>query len=114
MRTASWLALLLAGFATATWAQGTSGTSTSTGVSSAFNPAISLNALFLGSGFSSLAIPDSLREDLQRSGAHLQEMELQFTSTIDPYSKADAILTFEDGEQPLRRPQRCLPWSTST
>jgi len=73
------------------------GTSTSTGGSNAFNPAISVNALFLGGGFSGLDIPAAERGDLQRAGMRLQEMEMQFSSTIDPYSKADVIVTFENG-----------------
>lgn len=79
-------------------AQTGTGTSTTTGVSNAFNPAMSLNGLFLGSAFSHLSIPEAQLDDFQKTGLRLQEMEMQFTSTIDPYSKADAIVTFENGK----------------
>lgn len=91
------LAIGLALPAAASHAQTGGGAATSTGVSRDFNPAISVNALFLGAGFTDLDLPAPARSDLEESGLHFQEMEIQFTSTIDPYSKADVILTFEDG-----------------
>ena len=62
---------------------------TATGVSRDFNPAISVNGLFLASGFPGL--PDSSAAAWAReSGLRLQEAEMQFTAAIDPYAKAVA------------------------
>lgn len=92
-------AVLALGMAAGTaGAQSQPGTATSTGISRDFNPAISVNALFLGAGFSDLDVPEVDRSELEVSGLRLQEMEVQFTSAIDPYSKADLILSYEDGE----------------
>ena len=52
--------------------------STASGISNAFNPAISLNGLVLGAG-----------SDQGSSQFGLQEFELQFSSDIDPYFRAD-------------------------
>jgi len=67
------------------------------GGSSAFNPAISVNGLFLG-GFSSS--PRRTREltglDFH-NGFNFQEAELQFTADVDPYWKANFILGVDRG-----------------
>lgn len=102
MRTLSILSAVLLGAPGIVRAQ-TSG-ATATGVSRDFNPAISVNSLFLGSGFSGLAgdsaAPpgDAEADEFLESGLRHQETEFQFTSTIDPYTSADFIFTFEDGE----------------
>ncbi len=58
--------------------------STSTGVSREFNPAISVNALLLG------RVADTSTEPAL-NGTDLQEAEVQFTSIVDPYWKANLI-----------------------
>lgn len=58
--------------------------STATGVSRDFNPAISVNALLLG------RVADRTAEPAY-NGADLQEAEVQFTSIVDPYWKADLV-----------------------
>ena len=55
--------------------------STTTGLSNAFNPAISVNGLILGAGSKG-----------NSTSFGLQEFEIQFSSDIDPYFRAD--LTF--------------------
>ena len=64
---------------------------TATGVSSATNPAISVNALIMGAYASELTAETT-------SGLRVQELELQFTSFVDPYWKAVFILALPDGE----------------
>src|SRR5262245_21931822 len=49
--------------------------------SNAFNPAMSVNGLFLGA-FTSL---DNPRDDQAHSGVAIQEVELQVLSNVDPY-----------------------------
>jgi hypothetical protein len=91
---------LAAALAVVAPAQTTEGTATATGVSRDFNPAISLNALFLVSGFpghEEATSPGSASE-APESGARLQETEFKFTAAIDPYTAADFVFTFEDGE----------------
>ncbi len=75
------------------------GTATATGVSRDFNPAISLNALFLVSGFPGLqdSPPTDGGDEGLESGARLQETEFKFTAAIDPYTSADFVFAFEDG-----------------
>ncbi len=66
---------------------------TATGVSRAFNPALSINGLFLssfGDGMAAAPIPRA------EEGLLLQEVEMRLTSQIDPYSKADVIFSYED------------------
>ncbi|RKZ19047.1 hypothetical protein DRQ50_02885 [bacterium] len=58
--------------------------STATGVNREFNPAISVNALLLG------RVADQSTERAV-NGADLQEAEVQFTSIVDPYWKANLI-----------------------
>ena len=64
--------------------------STATGVSRLMNPAVSVNGLFLG-GYS----PDIKSSDV--NGCRLQEAELQLTSVVDPFWKADVIFSFAPG-----------------
>ncbi len=68
-------------------AQGT----TATGISHVTNPAISANALFMGSYASEQTAEAA-------TGMHVQELEVRFTSFVDPYWKADFILAFPGGE----------------
>ncbi len=57
---------------------------TATGVSRDFNPALSVNALLTG------RVADETA-DRAYNGADLQEAEVQFTSVVDPYWKANLI-----------------------
>ena len=73
------------------------GTSTATGVSRTMNPAISLNALFLGQWNDDTPTADE-------NFAKLQEAEIQFSSVVDPFWTADVVVAFhpahaEDGEE---------------
>ncbi len=61
--------------------------STATGVSSKFNPAISVNTLLLGRTAHS-------SDDPAVNGFDLQESEVQYTSVVDPYWKANLITAF--------------------
>ncbi len=70
------------------------GESTTTGVSRAFNPALSLNGLFL---FGLDTRSDTESDELTQ-GIEVQEVEMRLTSTIDAYSKADASLSFSNDE----------------
>lgn len=82
-------------------AQTPTGDTTATGTSRAFNPAISLNSLFLGHLVSGLEEGDHAEEDGHahfEEGLRVQEIELQFSADIDPYSRADANFAFHDGE----------------
>lgn len=58
--------------------------SSATGVSRDFNPAISVNTLLLG------RVADATAEPAF-NGADLQEAEVQLTSIVDPYWKADLV-----------------------
>jgi len=64
-----------------------------TGMSRAFNPAISLNGLFYGMGASS----NGPSADGFEPGIHIQEIELAISSNVDQNLRADATLT-SDGE----------------
>lgn len=83
--------------------------STATGLSRAFNPAISVNGLFLGSYTSRESSTDEgidEEADVEESesgegtttGIKIQEVEAQFTAFVDPYLKADVILALPEGE----------------
>ena len=61
--------------------------STATGVSSKFNPAISVNTLLLGR-------TAHRSDDPAFNGFDLQEGEVQYTSVVDPYWKANLITAF--------------------
>jgi len=65
-------------------AQSTS-SSTATGISRLMNPSISLNALLLGQVSRDLATTEA-------NQVGLQEMEIQFSSVVDPFWVADLIL----------------------
>ncbi|MAE70248.1 MAG: hypothetical protein CME06_07235 [Gemmatimonadetes bacterium] len=84
---------------------------TATGISRALNPAISVNALFLGRA-SNIA-PDEVGQEEEGDDAHehdahdhagptrglsLQEAEIRMTSAIDPYARADIVLAYSPGE----------------
>ena len=90
-----------------------SGGATATGTSRAFNPAISANGLFLGV-YTSRAHEDEHHEGeeppeeeehehghahgVPGTGLHVQETELQLSSFVDPYLKADVILAMHGTE----------------
>jgi len=77
------------------------GGSTATGISRAFNPAISVNGLFLGTYTSDEAGGTDGEEGGVghiTSGIHIQEVEAQFTAFVDPYLRADIILALPEGE----------------
>jgi hypothetical protein len=65
-------------------ARATDGATTATGVSREFNPAISVNTLLLG------RVADQ-STDTAVNGVDLQEAEIQFTSIVDPYWKANLV-----------------------
>jgi hypothetical protein len=65
----------------------------SMGLSPDSNPAISVNALFLG-----VASSDDERISENSDGFQVQELEVQFSSLVDPYWKADFILALPEGE----------------
>jgi len=67
-----------------------------TGISRAFNPAISVNGLFLYLD-TNLEERPAVAEELE-PGIHLQELELVFTSNVDVYLKADATIAFSEEE----------------
>jgi len=77
------------------------GQATATGVSRAFNPAISVNALFLGALFNGEPIGhgdaggaagEEHGHGEVGEGLQIQEAELQLTSFVDPYFKGDLII----------------------
>jgi len=69
------------------------------GVSSAFNPAISVNGLFLGGASSSPRTTNRLTGLDFQNGFNLQEAEFQFTADVDPYWKANFILSVDRAGQ---------------
>lgn len=69
------------------------------GVSSAFNPAISVNGLFLGGASSSPRTTSRLTGLDFHNGFNLQEAEFQFTADVDPYWKANFILSVDRAGQ---------------
>lgn len=82
---------------------------TATGVSRAFNPAISLNGLFLfglEDGMPPFEAETQAEEEHGHEHEHeslsdgfrVQEVELRLSSVIDVYSRADATIAFHDGE----------------
>ncbi len=67
----------------------------SKGILSSLNPAISVNGLFLG-GYSSNAKRTSRITGLNfQNGFNLQEAEVQFTADVDPYWKANLIVSID-------------------
>jgi len=92
------------------------------GVSSAFNPAISVNGLFLGGYASSPRTTSRLTGLDFHNGFNLQEAEFQFTADVDPYWKANFILSVDrNGETGVEEgyvtseelPYDLLPQNTS-
>lgn len=67
------------------------------GVSSAFNPAISVNGLFLGGYSSSPRTTNRLTGLDFHNGFNFQEAEFQFSADVDPYWKARFILGVDRG-----------------
>jgi hypothetical protein len=65
---------------------------TATGVSNAFNPAISVNTLLLGQMADSSPERDYNQIDLQ-------EAEVQFTSIVDPYWKANLVFAIHPADE---------------
>lgn len=63
------------------------GSTTATGVSREMNPAISLNALFLGQWNDDTPTADE-------NFVKLQEAEIQFSSVVDPFWTADVVVSF--------------------
>jgi hypothetical protein len=78
------------------------GSSTATGVSRHMNPALSVNGLFLGAYFSREPAPggeeEGHRHGISSTGLHAQELELQLTAAIDPFTRGDMILALPRGE----------------
>lgn len=72
-----------------------SSSSTATGVSRTFNPAISVNGLLLGT-YTDQGRDDSSRE--VKTGMKIQEVELRFTANIDSYLHGDLTIAFEGDE----------------
>jgi len=65
-----------------------------TGISRAFNPAISVNMLFSGMGSNT---EKSLWEETGvKPGFHFQEISLELTSNVDVYLQSKLALSFED------------------
>ena len=63
-------------------------------LSNAYNPAISVNGLFLGSGTSDVHPV----EGQTASGMGVQEIEIQFLANVDPYFQANLVLASPGGE----------------
>lgn len=66
---------------------------TATGLSRKFNPAISANGLLLGTFRS---VENDNRDAEIKTGLDIQEFEFQLTSFVDPYLKANFILSMEE------------------
>jgi len=69
------------------------GSTTATGLSKAFNPAISVNGLFLGTYNSE---GNSNPDHLNRTGLNIQELELRLSGYVDNYFRADLTLAMHD------------------
>jgi len=93
MKKSIWL-LLLIGIVAGFPAHAQQSDSTITGISRAFNPAISVNGLLYYMN-SNLAEPSGVADDIE-PGIHLQELELAVTSNVDAYLKADATISFTE------------------
>ena len=93
-------------------ARAQTGGATATGTSRAFNPAISANGLFLGAFISGNEAEEHLEERAEEEDEHaheyahgeaaegmqVQEVELQLSSFVDPYLKADLTLAMHGNE----------------
>ena len=64
-------------------------------ISRAFNPAISVNGLFLGGWASSVDASNELTGLNFENGFNLQEAEFRFTSDVDPYFNADMTVAID-------------------
>jgi len=102
--------------------QGAAQPAAAKGVASAFNPAISVNALFLGGYSSSPRTTNRLTGLDFHNGFNFKEAEFQFTADVDPYWKANFILAIDrNGETELEEgyvtseelPYDLLPGNTS-
>jgi hypothetical protein len=69
------------------------GSTTATGLSKAFNPAISVNGLFLGTYNSD---GNSNPNHLNRTGLNIQEVELRLSGNVDNYFRADLTLAMHE------------------
>ncbi|GJL79837.1 MAG: hypothetical protein NPINA01_28260 [Nitrospinaceae bacterium] len=72
-----------------------SGSTTATGISRYFNPAISVNGLLLGT-YTNRGRNDASRE--VKTGMKIQEVEMRFTANIDSYLTGDLTIAFEGDE----------------
>ncbi|MFO0726344.1 MAG: hypothetical protein U1E65_21340 [Myxococcota bacterium] len=72
-----------------------SGNASSRGLSTAFNPAISANGIFYLGLKQGETPAENPAGDLV-SGIHLQEVELQASAVVDPYFRADIVLTADE------------------
>jgi hypothetical protein len=63
-------------------------------LSNVYNPAISVNGLFLGRGTSEVH-PE---EGQTATGMGIQELEVQFLANVDPYFQANLVLASPEGE----------------
>lgn len=79
----------------ATGSSADSAFATATGLTRTFNPAISVNGLFLGTYRS---IENNIPDTETKTGLDIQEMELQFTANVDTYLRANFRVSFEDDE----------------
>ncbi|HVO29719.1 MAG TPA: hypothetical protein VMV18_03250 [bacterium] len=64
-------------------------------MSNKFNPAMSVNGLFLGS-YSSVEHPAD--PEATTTGIGIQEVELQFVTNVDPYFSANLMLSMDKGQ----------------
>ncbi len=76
-------------------AAATAPASTAKGILNSFNPAISVNGLFAGGYSSDPATTRRLSNPDFHNGFNLQEAEFQFTADVDPYWKANFILSVD-------------------
>ncbi len=73
-------------------------------VSNAFNPAMSVNGLFLASGDTEdrdeavVPLPEEEEGHSLARGLSIQEVEVQFLANVDPYFSANLILALPGGE----------------
>lgn len=71
-------------------------------VSNAFNPAMSVNGLFLASGNTredlAVPLPEGEAPPGLTRGLTIQEIEMQFIANVDPYFSANLILALPGGE----------------
>lgn len=68
--------------------------STASGFSRLYNPALSVNGMYLGTYSSE---NNSNRTAETRTGFKVQEIEIQATASVDNYLRSNLVATFEDG-----------------